>query len=221
VADPCCFLQIYTVSGCDAGPDLPGFKPPRDSLVPQPYREWIGGPDPGERSAGPLPAHPVRPRCWRFRTPTLSHTAEGIYARCGAAAADRCRFHGSNAREALSVSLQHIPAAQPTGGGIEDVRLWYDAGLSWSDAMDRVDDTYGHYGWVHTINNAAAVALRCSGRPATFSAHHRLCRASGMDTDSNGATAGSVAGVFAGAESIPSHWVDPLEDRFITTAVFG
>lgn len=42
----------------------------------------------------------------------------------------------------------------------------------------------------------------------------------GMDTDSNGATAGSVAGVLAGHAGLPSHWVEPLADS-VQSAVFG
>jgi ADP-ribosylglycohydrolase len=42
----------------------------------------------------------------------------------------------------------------------------------------------------------------------------------GLDTDSNGATAGSVAGVLTGADAIPDQWKDPLEDT-VRSAVFG
>lgn len=42
----------------------------------------------------------------------------------------------------------------------------------------------------------------------------------GLDTDSNGATAGSFAGVLCGAAAIPAQWTEPLEDR-VRSAVFG
>lgn len=42
----------------------------------------------------------------------------------------------------------------------------------------------------------------------------------GLDTDSNGATAGSVAGVMCGAAAIPPQWSEPLRDR-VSSAVFG
>jgi ADP-ribosylglycohydrolase len=42
----------------------------------------------------------------------------------------------------------------------------------------------------------------------------------GLDTDSNGATAGSVAGILTGAAGIPPHWTDPLENR-VRSALFG
>ena len=53
-----------------------------------------------------------------------------------------------------------------------------------------------------------------------FSRTVGLAVQAGLDTDCNGATAGSVAGVMLGARAIPSHWVDPLNDR-IDTVVAG
>ena len=47
-----------------------------------------------------------------------------------------------------------------------------------------------------------------------------LAVAAGWDTDSCGATAGSIAGAFIGRSSLPARWVDPLGDR-LETAVFG
>ena len=43
---------------------------------------------------------------------------------------------------------------------------------------------------------------------------------SGLDTDCNGATAGSLVGVMIGAASIPFEWVSPLND-VLNTAVSG
>jgi hypothetical protein len=42
----------------------------------------------------------------------------------------------------------------------------------------------------------------------------------GWDTDSNGATAGSVAGVVLGAAGLPRNFVAPLRDR-TRSALFG
>src|SRR5690606_41213868 len=42
----------------------------------------------------------------------------------------------------------------------------------------------------------------------------------GLDTDSNGATAGSVAGVLCGAAAVPEQWRTPLADT-VRSAVFG
>jgi len=214
------FLQIYTAERVAMRNLIYGLKPPATASYRNPYREWIGAQIRADAFGWTNPGAPRAAALLAISDATLSHTANGIYGEMWAAALIAAAFTASNAREALSVSLQHIPPHSRLAEALRDVRLWYDAGLSWSDAMDRVDDTYGHYGWVHTINNAAAVAAAVLWGDGDFSATIGYAVQAGMDTDSNGATAGSVAGVFAGAESIPSHWVDPLEDR-ITTAVFG
>ena len=43
---------------------------------------------------------------------------------------------------------------------------------------------------------------------------------SGWDTDSNGATVGSVAGILAGTAGLPRHLVEPLHDT-TRSALFG
>jgi ADP-ribosylglycohydrolase len=42
----------------------------------------------------------------------------------------------------------------------------------------------------------------------------------GWDTDSNGATVGSVAGTMAGAKQLPGKWIAPLNNR-IRSSMFG
>jgi ADP-ribosylglycohydrolase len=41
----------------------------------------------------------------------------------------------------------------------------------------------------------------------------------GLDTDCNGATAGSVLGAVLGASMLPREWIDPLEDRLESIVV--
>ena len=42
----------------------------------------------------------------------------------------------------------------------------------------------------------------------------------GWDTDSNGATVGSIAGALCGARAIPDRWTAPLRDR-VSSSVRG
>jgi hypothetical protein len=47
-----------------------------------------------------------------------------------------------------------------------------------------------------------------------------LAVSAGWDTDSCGATAGSLAGAMCGTAGLPSALIEPLEDR-LDTAIFG
>ncbi len=88
-----------------------------------------------------------------------------------------------------------------------------DQGLSWADARDRIGDAYGHYAWVHTINNAAIVVLGLLWSDGDFTTAVGNTVMAGLDTDSNGATVGSVAGILAGTSGLPRNLIEPLHNR--------
>ncbi len=84
--------------------------------------------------------------------------------------------------------------------------------------MDDLHAAYGHHHWVHVVPNAALVAAALTHADGDFTAS--ICRAvsGGWDTDSNGATAGSIAGLLAGSpKALPAHWTAPLRNRLATS----
>ena len=94
------------------------------------------------------------------------------------------------------------------------------AGLSWDDALAAIQSRYGRYSWVHTIPNAAIIAAGLLWGEDDYAATIGLTVMGGWDTDSNGATAGSVAGVVLGATALPGNFIEPLRDR-TRSALFG
>jgi hypothetical protein len=74
------------------------------------------------------------------------------------------------------------------------------------DALDWVDAELGYYPRVHTINNAALIAIGLSWGQGFMEAVG-LAISGGRDTDSNAATVGSVFGALHGAGRIPSELV--------------
>jgi hypothetical protein len=73
---------------------------------------------------------------------------------------------------------------------------------------------------VHTVNNACVITAGLLWGAGDYAATVGLTVQGGWDTDSNGATAGSVAGTVLGAARLPAHFVEPLQDR-TRSAVFG
>lgn len=71
---------------------------------------------------------------------------------------------------------------------------------------------------MHTISNAALIAAGLLW--GDYATTVGLTVQGGWDTASNGATAGSVAGVILGASGLPSHLIEPLKDR-TRSALFG
>src|SRR4030095_14569756 len=90
---------------------------------------------------------------------------------------------------------------------------------SWEQARERIRARLGQYGWVHSINNACLITAGLLWGDGDFTATVGLTVQGGWDTDSNGATAGSVIGTVLGADQLPRHFVEPLEDR-TRSAVF-
>ena len=137
-----------------------------------------------------------------------------------AAALVAAAFTAGTAKEALEVSLGVVPVRSRLAEALRDVLEMHAGGLDWDAARNAIGDRYGQYGWVHTINNAAVIAAGLLWGDGDFTRTIALTVLGGLDTDSNGGTAGSVAGVLCGAARIPPNWTDPLQDT-LRSALFG
>ena len=62
---------------------------------------------------------------------------------------------------------------------------------------------------MHTINNAAVTAAALLWGEGDFARTIGLAVEAGLDTDSDGATAGSVFGALHGTAALPGRWVEP------------
>ena len=137
-----------------------------------------------------------------------------------AAALVSAAFTAPTARSAVDTALTVIPASSRLARTVRRVLSLHETGLSWKDTLDTLtEETYG-LGWIHTIPNAAVLTAGLLYGDGDVTRTITLTVRGGLDTDSNGATAGSVAGVLCGAEAIPPQWKDPLEDT-VRSAVFG
>ncbi|MFD7895954.1 ADP-ribosylglycohydrolase family protein [Streptomyces sp. NPDC059743] len=120
-------------------------------------------------------------------------------------------------RAGLSVVPPGSRLAEAVRFGIESARAQAD----FAAVVDLLHTAYGHYHWVHAVPNAALLAAALTHADGDFGGS--ICRAvsGGWDTDSNGATAGSVAGLLAGHPAeLPERWTAPLKNR-LTTSVAG
>lgn len=205
-------LQTYTAERAAYRNLVAGLAPPESATRRNPYREWIGAQIRADAFGYVSPGDPRRAAELAYRDASVSHVANGIYGEMWAAALVASAFTASSAKGALERSLDHIPKQSRLA---EALRLMIDqhaAGVSWDGTRALITERFGHYSWVHTINNAAVVAAALLFGDDDFSATVGLAVQSGLDTDCNGATAGSVMGVLLGAQALPKHWVDPLRD---------
>ncbi|MEV7344655.1 ADP-ribosylglycohydrolase family protein [Streptomyces sp. NPDC093544] len=188
-----------------------GYMPDRAGTIDNPYREWIGAQIRADIFGYVNPGNPRAAAELAYRDATLSHTANGVYGEMWSAALVAAAFTGT-ARQAVETSLTCVPPGSRLAEAVQFVLDRHTAGDTWNEACTAIWERHGHYSWVHTINNAALVTAGLLWGDGDFTATIGLTVQGGWDTDSNGATAGSVAGIICGAKRLPPHWVEPFHD---------
>ncbi|MET9610327.1 ADP-ribosylglycohydrolase family protein [Streptomyces sp. NPDC006512] len=198
---------------------LQGLEPPLTARHHNPFREWIGALIRADVHGWTNPGDPAAAAAQAHRDAVLTHTANGVYAALFVAAAiaeaagGRADVHGA-LRAGLAVVPPRSRLAAAVRFGIRTARDEAD----FDRVVDRLHTCYGHYHWVHALPNTALLAAALTHADGDFT--HSVCRAvsGGWDTDSNGATAGSIAGILAGSpDRIPDRWTAPLKNRLATT----
>jgi ADP-ribosylglycohydrolase len=214
------YLQVYTAERATYRSLLAGVPVERAAVTRNPYREWIGALIRGDAFGWTNPGRPRDAIALAYRDASLSHVANGVYGELWAAAIVASAFTAGTVREAFDRSLRSVPPGSRLFEALAGVRDLRDAGRTWELALAEIQSRWGHYAWVHTVNNAALIAAGLLWGEDDYSATVGLTVQGGWDTDSNGATAGSVLGVLLGAARLPEHFIAPLEDR-TRSALFG
>ncbi len=214
------YLQTFTAERAAYRNLANGLKPPLTASYDNPYQEWIGALIRADIFGWTCPGDPRRAASLARRDAVLSHTGNGVYGAMWAAALIAAAYTASRPREAIEAALDRIPASSRLARTVRHTTALYDSGTAWSDTLAEMEDRTGGLGWIHTVPNAAVITAGLLYGAGDFTSTVALTVRGGLDTDSNGATAGSVAGVMCGATAIPAQWTEPLEDR-VRSAVFG
>jgi len=185
-----------------------------------PYREWIGALIRADVFGWTFPGQPVTAAQLVYSDASLSHRSNGIYAAMWAAALVSLACVTETVQQSVEQSVDYVPARSRLAEALKGVHDLYLTGCTWEEAVEEIRVRYGHYSWVHSINNACLITAGLLWGKGDFTATVGLTVQGGWDTDSNAATAGSVVGTVLGAEKLPRHFIEPLQDR-TRSAVFG
>ncbi|MER6106053.1 ADP-ribosylglycohydrolase family protein [Streptomyces sp. NPDC001832] len=205
---------------------LDGLEPPHTATHRNPFREWIGAQIRADIFGWTNPGDPAKAAELAHRDATLTHTANGVYGEMfvAAAIAHAAGPAPTTIHEALATALAHIP---PNSRYAQAIRFGIEAAqaeptgtpVGFEQVVDALHARYDHdHHWVHVLPNAALLASALTHSDGDFTG--AICRAvsGGWDTDSNGATAGSIAGLLAGSpEALGERWTAPLKNRLTTT----
>ncbi|GHA13764.1 hypothetical protein GCM10010389_60770 [Streptomyces echinoruber] len=214
------YLQTFTAERAAYRNLANGLKPPLTATYDNPYQEWIGALIRADIHGWTCPGEPRRAAALARRDAVLSHTGNGVYGAMWAAALIAAAFTAPTVRSALDTALSVVPAGSRLARAVRRVLSLHDARMTWEDTLATVTEETSGLGWIHTVPNAAVLTAGLLYGDGDFTRTITLTVRGGLDTDSNGATAGSVAGVLNGARAIPAHWKDPLQDT-VRSAVFG
>ncbi|NUP23548.1 MAG: ADP-ribosylglycohydrolase family protein [Streptomyces sp.] len=201
---------------------LTGIDPPHTARHRNPFREWIGALIRADVHGWTNPGDPAAAAEQAHRDATLTHTANGVYAAMFTAAviAQAATATGPHDIHAcLRTGLTVIPPASRLAQAVQHAIQLAHSHDDFDTVVDELHATHAptHH-WVHAIPNTALIAAALTHADGDFTGS--ICRAvsGGWDTDSNGATAGSVAALLAGTPSaLPDRWTTPLKNRLATS----
>jgi len=199
---------------------LSGLEPPLTARHRNPFREWIGALIRADVHGWTNPGDPATAAEQAYRDATLTHTANGVYAAMFTAATIAQAAIGTHdihtcLRTGLTVIPPHSRLSAAIHDGIQLARTHPD----FTTVVDELHATHSPtYHWVHAIPNTALIAASLTHADGDFTGS--ICRAvsGGWDTDSNGATAGSIAALLAGSpDALPDRWTTPLKNQLATS----
>ncbi|MFB8353697.1 ADP-ribosylglycohydrolase family protein [Streptomyces niveus] len=199
---------------------LSGIEPPDTARHHNPFREWIGAAIRADVHGWTHPGDPASAAAQAYRDATLTHTANGVYSAMFVAGTIAAAGGGADVHASLRAGLSVVPPLSRLAQAVRQAIRLARAHTDFDTVVDRLHDAHGHYHWVHAVPNAALLAAALTHADGDFTGS--ICHAvsGGWDTDSNGATAGSVAGLLAGhPDRLPERWTAPLKNRLATSVV--
>ncbi len=191
---------------------LNGISPPESATTMNPFREWIGAQIRADLWGYVCPGDPEKAAELAWRDARMTHVRSGIYGEMFFAAVIAAAFVEHDLRKLMIIGLEHVPPNSRFAKAIKLVLQMPIEDQDWEKVVDGLYAAFGHYHWVHTINNAALTVAALLHGGGDYEKTITNAVMGGWDTDCNGATSGSIIGVISGAQQLPPKWVDPLNN---------
>ncbi len=210
------YYLLYTAESAAYRNFVNDLWPPQSATYRNPYREWIGAQIRADIFGYVTPGWPEKAAELAFRDASISHVKNGIYGEMFVAAMLSATFATSDVEKIVEIGLSEIPAKCRLAEAVRDTTAWCREQSDWELVWDRINERYGHYHGVHTINNAALVVMALIFGASDYETGIVVAVRGGWDTDCNGATAGSILGAKFGARALPQKWLGVLNDRLLS-----
>ncbi|MFD5816619.1 ADP-ribosylglycohydrolase family protein [Streptomyces sp. NPDC127038] len=198
---------------------LAGVEPPDTARRHNPFREWIGALIRADVHGWTNPGDPAGAAEQAYRDAALTHTANGVYAAMFTAAViAEAAGGGGDVHACLRTGLRVVPPGSRLARAVRHAVRLARTTEDFATVVDELHAVHRDCHWVHAVPNTALIAAALTHADGDFAGS--VCRAvsGGLDTDSNGATAGSVAGLLTGdPAALPGRFTGPLKNRLATS----
>ncbi|PCI46308.1 MAG: hypothetical protein COB49_08595 [Alphaproteobacteria bacterium] len=206
-------FQVFTAERVAYFNLLEGRDVPDSATHMNPFREWIGAQIRADLWGYVCPGDPMLATELAWRDGRISHTRNGIYGEIFYAALIAMAFIENDPRKLIEAALTYIPSNSRMAKAIGIILTLPIGSMDWEDVLDKLQEHFGAYHWVHSINNAALTVAALLAGDGDYEKTICYTVMGGWDTDSNGATAGSIIGIIQGAKALPEKWTGPLNNR--------
>jgi len=190
--------------------------PPLSGSYYNAYREWVGAQIRADFFGYVNPGNPEMAAEYAWRDGRISHVKNGIYGEMFAAAMIARAAVSRDIKDIILRGLGEVPEKSRLTRDVTKVLSWYDEGINWEGALDRIhqlyDESNSHH-WCHTISNAMICAAALLWGEGDLEKTIGIAVCAGFDTDCNAATTGSVVGMLKGAKALPEKWIKPLNNK--------
>lgn len=196
-----------------------------DRLLPCDPSQYAAFLNPGDEYCGALiradaygyacPGNPSMAATLAWRDASFTHRKTGVYGTMFAAAAIAHAFVAKDPMEIFDTAMHFVPQRSRLYRILADSLHEISLATDWIDGYNRIHGKYSQY--THCLIFQELGTVMNTLRFAE-SIGDGLCKqvSQGNDTDSFGATAGSILGAYFGPEHLEERWLAPFQDDLRT-----
>jgi ADP-ribosylglycohydrolase len=155
---------------------------------------------------------PARAADLAWRDSGMTHRRTGIYGSMFIAAAIAAAPFARDPLDIFATALRYVPRRSRFFRVVSDCMSMVAEAKDWLAAYERIHSTYARYGFCQIYQECGTLmnTLRFAKDIG-----NGICMqvSQGLDTDSFGATAGSLLGIWLGPDALSHRWVAPFHNR--------
>ncbi|MET9652203.1 ADP-ribosylglycohydrolase family protein [Streptomyces sp. NPDC006460] len=190
--------------------------PDEEELAAAPARlnpgdEWCGAMIRADAYGYACPGRPGLAAELSWRDASLTHRGNGIYGAMFAAAAISAAFTAGGPMEIFTTALRYVPQRSRFFAVVSDSLELVAGARDWVEGYRAIHGRYAEYGHCRVFQESGTLINTL--RFAT-DVGDGICKqvSQGNDTDSYGATAGAILGVYFGPGHLEERWITPFRD---------